>query len=114
MGLIGSFVATRVLSEIRRILRSPACLFIAVPDASTMTDRLYRWLGRGGGHVNRFSDIRALVTLIQEKTGLPHAGTRLLLSSLSFLNRNNNKGKKPRRLYLLARLSHFRAVLPGE
>jgi len=90
-----------VLSEIRRIIRNPAYLYVAVPDASTMTDRLYRWLGRGGGHVNQFSDIQELVRLIQERTGLTHIGTRVLFSSLSFLNRHNNKGKKPLRIYLL-------------
>ncbi len=90
-----------VLSEIRRVIRNPAYLWVAVPDASTVTDRLYRWLGRGGGHVNQFSDVDALVQLIQKQTALPHIGTRLLFSSFSFLNRHNNKGKKPCRIYLL-------------
>ncbi len=90
-----------VLSEIRRVIRKPGYLWIAVPDASTMTDRLYRWLGRGGGHVNLFTDVDALVRLVQEQTGLPHVGTRLLFSSLAFMNRQNNKGRKPRRIYLV-------------
>jgi hypothetical protein len=90
-----------VLTEIRRVVRDPSFLWIAVPDASTFTDRLYRWLARGGGHVNQFSNSAALVRLIQEQTGLPHVGTRLLFSSLSFMNRHNNKGKKPRRIYLV-------------
>jgi SAM-dependent methyltransferase len=90
-----------VLSEIKRILRSSAYLYVAVPDASTITDRLYRWLGRGGGHVNQFSDVDSLVQLIQRQTDLPHIGSRLLFTSFSFLNRCNNKGKRPIRIYLL-------------
>lgn len=90
-----------VLSEIGRIVRGSAYLYVAVPDSSTVTDHLYRWLGRGGGHVNSFSDVHALVRTIQESTGLPHVGTRLLFSSMSFLNRHNAKGKMPRRIYLL-------------
>lgn len=90
-----------VLSEIKRIVRHPACLWVAVPDASTITDRLYRWLGRGGGHANQFSDIDALVRLVEKQTALPHAGTRLLFTSFSFLNRHNTRGKKPRRIYLI-------------
>jgi SAM-dependent methyltransferase len=90
-----------VLKEVRRVLRDPAFLYVAVPDASTLTDRVYRWLGRGGGHVNQFSDGDALVKLIQAQTGLAHIGTRLLFTSLSFLNRHNWKTKPPRRVYLV-------------
>jgi hypothetical protein len=90
-----------VLSEIRRVLRNPAFLYVAVPDATTLTDRVYRWLGRGGGHVNQFSDASALVELIVRQTALPHIGTRLLFTSFSFLNRHNWKTKAPLRVYLL-------------
>mgnify|MGYP000238803213 CR=1 FL=1 len=89
------------LTEVGRVLRPPAYLWIAVPDASTITDRIYRWLGRGGGHLNQFRDVIALVRLVEARTKLPHAGTRVLFTSFSFLNRNNNRGKKPRRIYLL-------------
>jgi len=83
------------------VLRNPAFLYIAVPDATTLTDRVYRWLGRGRGHINRFTDVSALVELVQRDTALPHIGTRLLFTSLSFLNRRNWKHKAPRRVYLL-------------
>jgi hypothetical protein len=59
-----------VLSAIRRVLRDPAYLWVAVPDSSTVTDRVYCWLGRGGGHVNRFSDRDELARLIQQHTSL--------------------------------------------
>ncbi|MCZ2150085.1 MAG: class I SAM-dependent methyltransferase [Bryobacterales bacterium] len=38
-----------VLREIRRVTHPNGALFVAVPDATTLTDRLYRWLARGGG-----------------------------------------------------------------
>jgi hypothetical protein len=90
-----------VLNEVGRVIQKTGRLYVAVPDSRTITDRLYRWLGRGGGHVNQFSDLVALQRLIEKKTGLTHRGTRVLFSSLSFLNRNNCKGAKPRRMYLL-------------
>ena len=89
-----------VLAEIGRVICAPGYLWVAVPDASTITDRIYRWLGRGGGHVNQFTDHDGLVRMIEAQTRMPHAGTRVLFSSMSFLNRRNNRGK-PRRLYLL-------------
>jgi hypothetical protein len=42
-----------------------------------------------------------LVELIRERTRRPHIGTRLLFTSFSFLNRHNNPGRKPRRIYLV-------------
>jgi len=36
------------LGEIGRVVRSDGSLFVAVPDATTFTDKLYRWLARGG------------------------------------------------------------------
>src|ERR1035441_8168699 len=40
--------------EAGRVLKPGGALYVAVPDATTLTDRVYRWLGRGGGHVNAF------------------------------------------------------------
>jgi SAM-dependent methyltransferase len=77
------------IKEIARVLTCDGLLYIAVPDASTFTDRLYRWLGRGGGHINQFTDPEAVVHLFTTATSLPHAGTRVLGTSLSFLNRRN-------------------------
>ena len=88
------------LDEIGRVTGKNGYLYIAVPDASTVTDRIYRWLARGGGHVNAFTSAPALARLVSEKTGLPHAGTRVLCTSLSFLNRANVRGWPPKRLLL--------------
>lgn len=90
-----------VLAEIRRVIRSGGALFVAVPDASTLTDRIYRWLGRGGGHVNAFTSPVEVAALIEKATALPHVATRTLFSSLSFLNRRNAPRPLPKRLLLL-------------
>lgn len=89
------------LREIGRVVKSTGALYIAVPDSSSLCDRLYRWLGRGGGHVNRFSDPQELAARIERATGLKHATTRMLLTSFSFLNRHNLRARPPRKLLLL-------------
>ena len=90
------------LREIARIIsRDGGSLFVAVPDSSTLTDIIYRWLARGGGHVNAFTSAKDLARTIQNATGLPHVSTRVLCSSLSFLNRRNAPRPMPRRAMLL-------------
>lgn len=88
-----------VLQEVRRVLRPDGALYVAVPDVSTHTDRLYRWLARGGGHVNGFTSATVFATKIGKATGLPHVATRVLCSSLSFLNRKH--APQPRRALLI-------------
>ncbi len=89
------------LSEIGRVLAPGGSLFVAVPDASTLTDRVYRWLGRGGGHVNAFRSASDVIERVTAKTGFGYAGGRVLCSSLSFLNARNHTEPAPRRLWLL-------------
>jgi SAM-dependent methyltransferase len=86
------------LGEIGRVLKPGGSLYVAVPDASTFTDRLYRWLARGGGHVNPFVSAEELTAHIARATGLPHVATRTLSTSLSFLNRRNMAGPAPLRI----------------
>jgi SAM-dependent methyltransferase len=90
-----------VLREIRRVTRPSGALFVAVPDAKTLTDKLYRWLARGGGHVNLFTSARETASLIEAATGFDHIATKVLCSSLSFLNRCNSPRPLPRRLLLI-------------
>jgi SAM-dependent methyltransferase len=89
------------LREIGRVISPSGSLFVAIPDASTLTDRLYRWLARGGGHVNAFTSSTGIAAQIARATGLPHVATRTLCSSLSFLNRRNAPRPMPRRVLFL-------------
>lgn len=80
------------LREIGRVIAPNGALYIAVPDASTLCDRIYRWAASGGGHVNPFTSAPELAARIERATGLPHRATRVLHTSLSFLNRRNVRG----------------------
>ncbi len=89
------------LSEIGRVLKPSGSIYIAVPDATTITDRVYRSLARGGGHVNQFSSATQLAAQIERATGLHLVATRTLCSSFSFLNRANRRSPAAMRLLLL-------------
>jgi len=89
------------LAEIGRVLKPAGALYIGVPDASTFCDRLYRWLARGGGHVNAFTSAGEVAAMIQRATGLPHVATRTLFASLSYLNRKTAPPCGPRRILLV-------------
>lgn len=89
------------LAEIGRVLKAAGCLYAAVPDSTTLFDRLYRWLADGGGHVNPFSSAAELSQKIERATALPHRGTRTLCTSFSILNRKVRRTRAPRRLLLL-------------
>jgi len=89
------------ISEIGRVVRRDGCLYVAVPDASTVSDRLYRWLLHGGGHVNPFRSAPELARIISESTGLPCVATLVLHSSLLFLQRSRYNGRPPRRLLVI-------------
>ena len=99
------------LLELRRIVKPNAAIFVSVPDAGTLTDRVYRWLAQGGGHVNAFHSERRLSRQIESQIQLNHQGTRLLLSSLSFLNRKNRVAPAPKRLFLLGGGSESALIL---
>jgi SAM-dependent methyltransferase len=86
------------LAEIGRVLKPTGALYIAVPDASTFCDRLYRWLARGGGHVNPFTSAPELAGMIERATHLRHVDTRTLCTSLSYLNHRHQPVAGPRRL----------------
>ncbi|MFN0104615.1 MAG: class I SAM-dependent methyltransferase [Bryobacteraceae bacterium] len=88
-----------VLGELGRVIKPTGAIFVSVPDASTVTDRLYRWLARGGGHVNAFTDPMQLAGMIVRATGMRLSGMKVLHSGLSFLNRKNIQ-RVPRRLFL--------------
>src|SRR5260370_32767636 len=91
-----------VLKEVRWVCQPRGTLYVAVPDAAHITDRLYRWIYHGGGHVNAFRSADELSRLIAGATGLPCIAIRILHTSLSFLNRTHFHPRPPRRLWLLA------------
>lgn len=90
------------VSEMGRVLKPSGGIYIAVPDAGTLTDRIYRWIGRGGGHVNPFRAPTAVVALVERLASVPHSATQELGSGLSFLNTHNFKTRPPRKIALFA------------
>ncbi len=89
------------LKEVGRVVKAKGALYASVPDAATLTDILYRWISSGGGHANAFKDPQQVVELVEKLTKLPCAGSRTLLSSLSFLNPKNRLGRTPIKLRIL-------------
>ncbi len=89
------------LRETARVIAPGGALFITVPDAGTLTDRLYRFLAGGGGHVNSFRSPEHVATLITRHTGLPLRARRTLFTSLSFLHPANRGPRRNRRFLLL-------------
>jgi len=89
-----------VLSELGRVVKPRGAIFASVPDALTYTDRIYRWLGNGGGHVNSFVRSMELAEKVVQATGKPLSGMKVLYSGWSFLNRKNIV-RTQRRLLLL-------------
>jgi SAM-dependent methyltransferase len=81
------------LQEIGRVVRSDGAVFVAVPDAGTFGDRLYRKLLRDrGGHVNLFGSEPELIHTLSWYFGMPLAGSRGLENSFVWLNRHNANG----------------------
>jgi SAM-dependent methyltransferase len=88
--------------EIGRVIKPRGALYVAVPDATTLSDRIYRWMGRGGGHVNPFRSAEEVIALIERLTPLRHRSTTVLTASLSFLNAHNFVARPPRKIALFA------------
>jgi SAM-dependent methyltransferase len=90
------------LQEIGRVVYPEGSLFVAVPDASTFSDRLFRWIyGSDSGHINPFCSADALAAEITQLTGLTLAGARPLYSSFEYLNRYYFGRRTPWRLWLV-------------
>jgi SAM-dependent methyltransferase len=93
---------TAALGEIGRVVRPNGSLYVAVPDASTFSDRLFRWVYRDdSGHINPFCSAGALASDITRATGLPLSGARALYSSFEYLNRYYFPARTSWRLWLL-------------
>jgi SAM-dependent methyltransferase len=82
------------VQELGRILKRSGAAYIAVPDATTLTDRVYRRMYEDrGGHVNAFIDPKETCERLSWFLSRAHTGTRVLHSSFIFQNRRNHDGK---------------------
>jgi len=79
---------TATIREIRRVLKPEGRLFVSVPDGRSFSDRLYRVLLCGGGHVQQFC-FETVVHAIESGTGLHLAGSTELFTSFIFVNKSN-------------------------
>jgi SAM-dependent methyltransferase len=91
---------SEALKEIGRTLNRQGALFFSVPDAGTITDKIYRWLARGGGHVNAFHSAAELAETVSRHASVPRVASRTLCTSFSFMNRKNRRAPAPRRMAL--------------
>lgn len=91
----------RALQEIGRVTKREGAVYVAVPDARTLADRIYRKVyADAGGHVNLFDSATELERMLGWYFGLPHVATRVLCSSLAFWNRRNTRDLVVRRQML--------------
>jgi SAM-dependent methyltransferase len=90
------------IREAGRVLKENGVFYVAVPDSTTLADRIYRWLGRGGGHINAFRRPSDLVELVESLTTLRCRGVATLFSSFSFLNARTFQAPPPRKIALFA------------
>ncbi len=73
------------LSELGRVLKLDGYLWVAVPDGFRFDDRLYRFLFKGGGHVNRFS-LESLLEVVESASGTRPRRYKKLYSGFVYLN----------------------------
>ncbi len=80
--------ARRVVREIRRVLKPAGRLFVSVPEAASLSDRLYRLMLAGGGHHQRFT-FRGVIGLIEAETSLHLVSWQHLYTSFRFVDKPN-------------------------
>jgi predicted SAM-dependent methyltransferase len=96
-----------VVKGISRTLKPGGFVYISVPDATTISDRLYRWIGRGGGHINGFRSHEEIPNLILSNPNLVYRKSRTLYSSFSFLGPRSRGGRFQKKLVLFLGAPHW-------
>jgi SAM-dependent methyltransferase len=102
-----------VLAGIARVARSSGALYVSVPDSTTFSDRLYRWVYHGGGHVNPFRSPDELDDRIRKYIPLSRVGYRTLYSSFGFLEKRHFHPRPPRRMWLFLNGRYPAVVILG-
>ncbi len=107
------------IQEIGRVVRKDGSLFVAVPEASTFTDRLFRWIYQEeSGHINHFRSANEIADRLSRATRLRLVAQRDLYSHFDFLIHYSHRGKSwrhwlagngSRRVTIL--LSYFTRIL---
>jgi hypothetical protein len=90
----------RTLSEVRRVLTPNGVVWISVPNGFGFDDALYRFLYKGGDHVNRFS-FAGLVDDVEQITGMKLLQWAPLTSSFIYCTLHPTECPLPRRLKFL-------------
>jgi SAM-dependent methyltransferase len=90
------------IRETGRVLKTNGVFYVAVPDSTTLADRIYGWLGHGGGHINAFRQPSDVIDLVEALTTLRCRGVAALFSSFSFLNARTFQTRPPRKIALFA------------
>jgi SAM-dependent methyltransferase len=98
-----------VLSEIGRVLKTSGSVYIAVPDSSTLSDRIYRWVYHGGGHINGFRSPDDIILPMRQILGGAPVTVRVLHTSFWFLDRRHFHPRPPRRLWIFLN-GHYSVV----
>lgn len=61
------------LRELDRVIRIGGLLYISVPRATSLQDRLYRYVIKGGGHLQRYS-MQSFLQMVYSETGFKMEG----------------------------------------
>lgn len=75
----------QALSELNRVIKNGARVWVAIPDGFSWDDRLYRFLFAGGGHVQRFS-FRGFLEQMEARSSLRLLRFKALRTGFVYLN----------------------------
>jgi len=85
-GLEHIFAVEDTLREVGRVLKPDGRLVVSIPNGYSLCDSIYRFVFKGGGHVNRFTRPRA-VDLVERYAEVQLVSWHKLYSSFAYLYR---------------------------